>query len=359
MVNVSVVIPTFNRPTLLEEAVQSVLAQTSLAREIIIVDDGSQAEYRPRIRDMARLGTQIFIYHFPSNRGVSSARNFGLEKAKGDYILFLDDDDLLHPQMLESGLAVFRQNPAVDVVTCLSRAFIDQRSCEGSLKFGCKGRSLDLLKTTYPLNHPDYTKLKRITLSSLMHFTLVINSCLVKKDCIQNVRFPEDLMAGEDTYFWMILASLGCNFMLNRQSHAYVRFHDQSYRLRAGYYDDTIRFFNKLLYSGMLKDREDVFLAHAHLVLKLFAMKRLKTIRHLILMLRCPDLILKSLRSYYRKGARQMRRLYEFFEESRKSVYSSGRKIPRLPDFEYEDSLKKTDMREDSSEEDAAGDLFR
>jgi len=319
MANVSVVIPTFNRPTLLEEAVQSVLAQTSPAHEIIIVDDGSQADHRPGIRDTARLGTKIFVYHLPSTRGASSARNFGLEKAEGDYILFLDDDDLIHPQMLESGLAFFRQNPAVDVVTCLSRAFIDQRSSEGSLKFDCSGRNIELLRTTYPLNHPDYTKLERITLSSLMHFTLVINSCLVKKDCVKNIRFPEDLVAGEDTYFWMLLASQGRNFMLNRQSHAYVRFHDQSYRLRSGYYDDTVRFFNKLLYSGMLRDREDIFLAHAHLVLKLFAKKSLKTTRHLLLMLKCPDLILKYLRSYYSKGARQMRHLNRFLEESRKS----------------------------------------
>ena len=107
MPEVSVVIPTFNRPALLEEAVQSVLAQTSTANEIIIVNDGSRTEYRAKISDMARLGPRIFIYHFSSNKGASAARNFGLENAKGDYILFLDDDDLLHPEMLESCLAVF------------------------------------------------------------------------------------------------------------------------------------------------------------------------------------------------------------------------------------------------------------
>jgi glycosyltransferase involved in cell wall biosynthesis len=343
MANVSVVIPTFNRPTLLEEAVQSVLAQTSPALEIIIVDDGSRAEYRPRIRALADLGSQVVIYSFASNRGVSSARNFGLEKAKGDYILFLDDDDLIHPHMLESSLAVFGQNSAVDVVTCLSRAFVDKSSSGSSLKFDCSKSYIELLRATYPFNHPDFTKLQRITLSSLMHFTLVINSCLVKKDCIKNVRFPEDLMAGEDTYFWMMLASQGRNFILNNQSHAYVRFHNRSYRLRSGYYADTVKFFNKLLYSGMLKDREDIFLVHALLVLKLFAEKKISTTKHLLLMLKCPDLILKYLRSYYRKDARQMRRLYNFLEESRKSVFSNKGKIPKLPAFEYEDPGKNAD----------------
>jgi glycosyltransferase involved in cell wall biosynthesis len=345
MAEVSVIIPTFNRPTLLEEAVQSVLAQTSPARQIIIIDDGSKAEYRSRISDMARFGPQIFIYHFPSNKGVSSARNFGLEKVKGDYILFLDDDDLLHPRMLESCLSVFRQDPAADVVTCLSRAFIDNRSSEVSHKSRRRERTSELLSATYPLNHPDYVKLERITLSSLMHFTLIINSCLVKKDCVENVRFPADLTAGEDTYFWMILASQGRNFMLNRQPYAYVRFHDQSFRLRVGYCDDTIRFFKKLLSNGLLRDREDVFLAHAHLVLKLFAMKKPETTRHLLSILGCPDLILKYLHSYYSKGARRMRRLYEFLEESRKSCTTNKGKMPGLPDFEYEDPLKKADKQ--------------
>lgn len=174
-----------------------------------------------------------------------------------------------------------------------------------------------------------------------MHYTLVINSCLVKKDCIKNVRFPEDVMAGEDTYFWMILASQGCNFILNRQFHAYVRFHTRSCRLRAGYHDDTVRFFNKLLCSGMLKNRDDLFLVHAHLVLKLLAMKRLETIRHLLFTLRSPDLILKYLRSYCSKGARKMRHLYRFLEESRKSVTANDGGIPGLTDFEYENLLNK------------------
>jgi glycosyltransferase involved in cell wall biosynthesis len=343
MAKVSVIIPTFNRPSLLEEAVRSVLAQTYLYHEIIIVDDGSRAECQAKIRDLTRLGPRIFIHYFPSNRGAAAARNFGLKNAKGNYILFLDDDDLIHPQMLESSLAVFRQTPEVDIATCLSRAFIDQGFSEILLKSDYRGKNLDLLKATYPLNHPDYTKLERITLSPLMHFTLVINSCLAKKDCMMNILFPEDLMAGEDTYFWMMLASQGCNFMLNREPLAYVRFHDSSYRLRDAYYEDSIRFFKKLLDSGMLKDREDAFLAHAHLVLKLFAMKRLETIRPLLLMLRCPDLILKYLRSYYSKGARQMRHLYKFLEESRKSVDSIRGKIPKLPDFEYEDPWKNAD----------------
>jgi len=325
---VSVIIPTFNRPAFLEEAVHSVLAQTVSDCEIIIIDNGSEGRFQERIQDLRRFGAQIFTYRFPSNRGVSVARNFGLEKATGDYVLFLDDDDLLHPQMLETNLSCFEKNPEADVITCLSNAFIDYSSPEHSLQVNWKERVADLLKVTYPLNHPDYIQLEHIQSSALLHFTLMINSCLAKKDCLRDIRFPEDLAAGEDTYFWLELASQGYNVVLNRQVCAYVRFHPLSSRLNMDYNNSSIEFFNRVLSSGMLRNRDDLFIVHAQLVLKFFRMKRLEMIRHLLYTLRSPDLIHKYLRSYYSKGARKMRSLYRFLEESRNpptADYMQGR----------------------------------
>jgi len=313
----SIIIPTFNRPAFLEQAVQSVLAQTVSDYEIVIIDNGSEERFQARIQDLRRFGPQISTYRFSSSRGVSEARNFGLEKATGDYILFLDDDDLLHPKMLEANLQVFTNNPGADIVTCLSNAFIDRSSPEHSLQVGWRERVADLLKVTYPLNHPYYAQLKRIPFSALLHFTLIINSCLVKKDCLKNIRFPEDLTVGEDTYVWLELASQGYDIVLNRQVCAYVRFHPHSSRLNMDYDDASIKFFNKVLSSGMLRNREDLFLVHAQLVLKFLRMKRLGMIRHLFFTLRSPDLIHKYLRSYYSKEARKMRSLYRFLEESR------------------------------------------
>ena len=64
----------------------------------------------------------------------------------------------------------------------------------------------------------------------------------------------------------------------------------------------------------MLMERKDVFVIHAHLVLRLARARRLKMIRHLLFTLRSPDLIFKYLRSYYSKRAREMRSLYKFLE---------------------------------------------
>ncbi len=305
---------------------QSVLAQTVSDYEIIIIDNGSEGRFQARIQDLRRFGAQIATYRFPLNRGASVARNFGLEKATGIYVLFLDDDDLLHPHMLEANLSVFEKNRGADIVTCLSNAFIDYSSLEHSLQVDWRERGADLLKVTYPLNHPDYTQLERIPFSALLHFTLIINSCLVKKDCIKNIRFPEDLTVGEDTYFWLELASQGYDIVLNRQVCAYVRFHPRSSRLNKDYDNASIKFFNKVLSSGMLRNRDDLFLVHAQLFLKFFRMKRLEMIRHLLFTLRSPDLIHKYLRSYCRKEARKMRSLYRFLEESRNPLTADYQK---------------------------------
>ncbi len=314
---VSVIIPTYNRPAFLEQALQSVLAQTFTGYEVIIIDNDSEGRFYERIRDLRRFGTHISTYRVPSKRGVSAARNFGIEKAAGDYILFLDDDDLLHPRMLESSLSVFEKDSGADIVTCLSNAFIDRGSPEHTRQADPGERVAQLLSRTYPLNHPDYIKLGRVPFSALLHFTLVINSCLVKRGCIKDVRFPEDLTAGEDTYFWLELASRGHSIVLNDQVCAYVRFHPQSSRQNIDYDNASIKFFNKVLFSGMLKNRDDLFLIHAQLVLKFFRMKSPAMIRHLVFALRSPDLIYKYLRSYFRKEAREMRSVYRFLDESR------------------------------------------
>ena len=102
------IIPTFNRRQLLERAVDSVLAQTRPADEIIVIDDGSTD------------GTEVLVkkkypgitYLSQTNHGVSHARNQGIIKAKGNWLAFLDSDDVWLPGKLEKQLnALFRQPP--------------------------------------------------------------------------------------------------------------------------------------------------------------------------------------------------------------------------------------------------------
>ncbi len=107
ILNVSVIIPTYNSGLLAVEAVASVLAQTEQAYEIIVVDDGSADDTAER---MATFGTAV-KYIRKENGGVSSARNRGVAEATGDFIAFLDADDVWHPNKLELQLAAIGSRP--------------------------------------------------------------------------------------------------------------------------------------------------------------------------------------------------------------------------------------------------------
>ncbi|NTV29141.1 MAG: glycosyltransferase [Candidatus Omnitrophica bacterium] len=103
---VSVIIPTFRRPGLLREAVQSVLAQTFTDLELIVVDDDPGASARGTVEACA--DRRIVYLAHGENRGAAAARNTGLAAARGEFIAFLDDDDLWHPQFLSKMTAAMK-----------------------------------------------------------------------------------------------------------------------------------------------------------------------------------------------------------------------------------------------------------
>ncbi|HEX6122765.1 MAG TPA: glycosyltransferase family A protein, partial [Ktedonobacterales bacterium] len=109
---VSIIIPTYNRAELLGEAVQSALAQTYAAREILVVDDGS-TDQTPAAA--ASFGAEI-RYLQQANAGVETARNAGVAAATGEYLYFLDSDDVLRPRAVERLVAVLEAHPSAGMV---------------------------------------------------------------------------------------------------------------------------------------------------------------------------------------------------------------------------------------------------
>ena len=103
---VTAVIPTYNRGWTLAEAVESVLAQDYPALELIVVDDGSTDD-TPSI--LADYGSRIRVIR-QENRGVSAARNRGIADANGEYIAFLDSDDLWRPGKISSQVTFFQSH---------------------------------------------------------------------------------------------------------------------------------------------------------------------------------------------------------------------------------------------------------
>lgn len=117
---VSVVIPTFNRKALLPEAISSCLDQTFNDLEIIIVDDGSTDGTAELVGEMLRgvWPRERIAYVRQENRGASSARNYGLKVARGDYVQFLDSDDLLMPTKIARQICELEETQNRDAACC-------------------------------------------------------------------------------------------------------------------------------------------------------------------------------------------------------------------------------------------------
>jgi glycosyltransferase involved in cell wall biosynthesis len=115
---VSVIITTYNREQFLEEAIKSVAEQTFNDLEILVIDDGSSVNYAKTICSKYENCT----YYYKENGGLSSARNFGISKAKGDYIAFLDDDDRWALNKLEKQVQILDEMYDIDCVH--SSAFV-------------------------------------------------------------------------------------------------------------------------------------------------------------------------------------------------------------------------------------------
>jgi glycosyltransferase involved in cell wall biosynthesis len=112
MTTISIAIPAYNAEAWLRETLESALAQTHRAHEIIVVDDGSN----DRTEEIARSFGNRIRYIKQYNQGVSAARNAAIREATGDWIAFLDSDDLLLPDKLEKQLSIIETNPDLVVV---------------------------------------------------------------------------------------------------------------------------------------------------------------------------------------------------------------------------------------------------
>jgi glycosyltransferase involved in cell wall biosynthesis len=117
---VSVIIPVYNGARYLREALESVFAQTYRPFEVIVVDDGSSddsgkiAQSFPDVR-----------YIHQANQGVAAARNNGIEAARGEFLAFIDQDDLWTPEKLKLQIACLLNNPDLGYTLTQQRFFLD------------------------------------------------------------------------------------------------------------------------------------------------------------------------------------------------------------------------------------------
>lgn len=119
--DISVIIPVYNTEKYLAQAIESVLTQTVKPAEIIVVDDGSTDG---SVNIALQFGDEIRVLKLGENCGAPAARNYGIGQASGEYLAFLDADDLWTPDKLKNQLSYLLKNPETDMVFGMVEQFI-------------------------------------------------------------------------------------------------------------------------------------------------------------------------------------------------------------------------------------------
>jgi O-antigen biosynthesis protein len=209
---ISVIIPCFNQGKFIDEAVDSILAQSYTDFEIIIINDGSTDEFTvEKLGNYTRSKTRIIN---TENGGLSAARNKGFREAKGEFVQYLDADDMITNLKFEDQLRVFSQNQEVDV--CISDYMI-----------------FDIVRNIYcehpPSKFPGDLPLEDLLFKWERGWTIPIHSALFKKKLWSNVLpFNEKLRAKEDWFMWCDLAVRGKKFMFLDKQQAVYRQHESN-----------------------------------------------------------------------------------------------------------------------------------
>jgi glycosyltransferase involved in cell wall biosynthesis len=132
-IEISVIIPTYNRPDLLIRAAYSAIKQSRVPDELIIIDDKSRCSYENTLEKVERFGQEAGVevkYHRlndPMKGGACAARNKGTELASGDIYMFLDDDDTWNSRKVSGQTQIFLREPNVGLVYC-GRQVVDEQN---------------------------------------------------------------------------------------------------------------------------------------------------------------------------------------------------------------------------------------
>lgn len=214
--NISVVIPTRNRPDYLKNALQSVFLQNLNDIEVVVIDDCSNYDVRDVLKSFAQFKPILIKNNM--NRGQGFSRNRGIEACSGDVICFLDDDDEFKKGYIENIIDLYRQS--IDFTwSSVEYFFKDQ-----------KGNQLKELIFDKPSNS-DSDALNLIKIGVGHGFTC-------KKDVLRSIRyFDESLELVEDTDVFLKLLNASCKYDINRpigirvNQHIGPRLTDKKYNL--------------------------------------------------------------------------------------------------------------------------------
>jgi len=181
---VTIIMATYNRSRFIVETLNSIKQQTFCDWECLIIDDGGTDTTQEAITPILEKNKRFQFFKRPDNylKGLPGARNYGLDLAKGNYIVFFDDDDLVDENLLEIALKAIHDHD-VDFCHYQKKSFEDGRMI---------GNVEDSSAPRFPIS--------RNNLEDIVQYKIGLASCTVlwKKVCFEGVRFNENLMYAEE-----------------------------------------------------------------------------------------------------------------------------------------------------------------
>ncbi|OMO31692.1 hypothetical protein BH582_12145 [Vibrio sp. 10N.222.47.A9] len=183
---ISIVIPTHNRPKLLKKTIDELSYQTSLGFEVVIVDDGSYPKVESSIFQGLEDKISCHLIRNEVPKGGNYSRNLGIKRATGDFIAFLDDDDLFTHDKIEVIEAAISDSPEIDIFYHKARIVFDS------------------YKINYESSPKSEFKYKDLLISNCIGGTPMV--ILRKSSMISVGMFNEDMPALQDYELWLRLA---------------------------------------------------------------------------------------------------------------------------------------------------------
>ncbi len=211
---VSVIIPCYNSEKFISDTIRSVLNQSYHNFEIILIDDGSTDKTIKLIQGFAENDSRIKLFTTEHSGRPSVPRNFGVKKSRGEYLAFLDSDDLWTKEKLKYQLEVLVNNPQVSLVYSMCFTF-------GKASFFSQMSELLPLPLRAARNREDFIKIGN---------TIPLSSVMVRKQAFEDAggfdEDPNDKL--EDYGLWLEISKTN-NFRFIPRIHVYYRIHENQF----------------------------------------------------------------------------------------------------------------------------------
>lgn len=217
---ISVIVPCYNYGHLIHDTIKSVIAQTYTNWELIVVDDGSTDNTRTVVDEFISMDSRI-KYVWQSNSGLASARNKGLQNSKGEYIQFLDADDLIESQKFQYQIELFKNNSETDIVYGSVRYFRNDPYDLNDRLFTYWGENKEWM--------PGFSGYGRLFLPEVLAIGIShLSSPLFSKKIVDQIgQFDSEINAVADSHFLMRCLIADSFFLYHDTpgSYSLVRWH--------------------------------------------------------------------------------------------------------------------------------------